>query len=182
MMKCSNCKKVICIVVTFALFLIGCSNGSSEKEVETNKDEKVVSSSMEAETTTETSNDNTNTYSTKQLYLEKLSDLEDSLNASLKEKYDSGITQQIVEAASEEFEKWDDMINEVWSELKGQLAEEDMDKLTEEQINWIKSRDEKSEAAANEVKGGTMEPLSRVTSLAISTKERCYELVNEYMK
>lgn len=167
MRKCPNCKRIICIVVTCALFLVGCSNGSSEKEVET---------------TTNSSNDNTNAYSTKQVYLEKLSNLEDNLNASLKEKYDSGITQQIVEAASEEFEKWDDMLNEVWSELKGQLPEEDMDKLTEEQVNWIKSKDEKSETAANEVKGGTMEPLSRVMSLAISTKERCYELVNEYMK
>lgn len=167
MMKCPNCKKIICIVATCALLLVGCSNESSEKEVET---------------TTNSSNDNTNAYSTKQVYLEKLSNLEDNLNSSLKERYDSGITQQMVEAASEEFEKWDDMLNEVWSELKEQLTEEDMNKLTEEQINWIKSRDEKSEAAANEVKGGTMEPLSRVMSLAISTKERCYELVNEYMK
>lgn len=182
MMKCPNCKKIICIVATCALFLVGCSNESSEKEVETNKDEKVISSSMEAETTTEPSNDNTKTYSTKQVYLEKLNSLEESLNASLKEKYDSGVTQQMVEAASEEFEKWDDMLNEVWSKLKGQLTEEDMNKLIEEQVNWIKSRDEKSEAAANEFKGGTMELLSRVTSLAINTKERCYELVNKYMK
>lgn len=74
------------------------------------------------------------------------------------------------------------MLNEIYSVLKEQLKEEEMDKLTEEELNWIKSIDEKSEAADDGVEDGTIAPLNRVMSLVTSTKSRCYELVNQYMK
>ena len=191
---------MICILGTCSLLLVGCSNGLSEKESETNKGETVVNPSGEIENGDESnkeqgsdssekieneidsSDDNSNTSSTKQIYLEKLNKLDEDLNKSLKEKYDSGITLQMVEAGSEEYSQWDNILNEIYSELKQQLTEKEMDKLTEEELNWIKIRDEKSEAAANEFKGGTMEPLNKVMSLITSTKERCYELVNQYMK
>ena len=195
-----NIRNMICILGTCSLLLVGCSNGLSEKESETNKGETVVNPSGEIENGDESnkeqgsdssekieneidsSDDNSNTSSTKQIYLEKLNKLDEDLNKSLKEKYDSGITLQMVEAGSEEYSQWDNILNEIYSELKQQLTEKEMDKLTEEELNWIKIRDEKSEAAANEFKGGTMEPLNKVMSLITSTKERCYELVNQYMK
>lgn len=189
-------KSIICIVGTCALFLGGCSNGVSEKEAQTNKEEKAITSSekienenrsdssekVENENKIDSSDDNTNTHPTKQIYLEKLSKLEANLETSLKEKYASPVTQDMIDAANEEFKQWDYMLNEAYAELEKQLSKEEMDKLTDEELNWIKSRDEKSEAAANEFKGGTMEPLNRVMSLAASTKERCFELVNKYMK
>lgn len=177
-------KSMLCIVGTCALFLVGCSNGLSEKEAQTNKEEKVVTSSekIENENRSDSSNDNNNTYLTKQIYLEKLNKLEADLKISLKEKYASSVTQDMIDAANEEFKQWDDMLNEAYAELEKQLSKEEMDKLRDEELNWIKTRDEKSEAAADANKGGTIAPLKRVTSLAASTKERCYELVNKYMK
>lgn len=190
-------KSMICILGTCSLFLVGCSNGASEKEKEANKEvnsqtkieksndksnkDEGVDTSKETESGVDSSNESANTYLTKQIYLEKLNKLEADLNISLEEKY-SGTTQQMIEAGYEEYKEWDNVLNEVYSELKKQLTEKEMDKLTEEELNWIKSRDEKSEAAANENKGGTIEPLNRVMSLVTSTKERCYELVNQYMK
>lgn len=193
-------RTIICILGTCSLFLVGCNNGISENEKESNKQGQVLTSqdkikdrddesnkdegvddSEETKNGTDLETDNIKSYSTKQMYLEKLNKLEDELKISLEEKY-AGTTIQMIEAGSEEYKEWDNILNEIYSELKQQLTKEDMDKLTEEELNWIKNRDEKSEAAANEVKGGTMEPLNKVVSLATSTKERCYELVNQYMK
>lgn len=175
-------KGMLCIVGMCTLFLVECSNDASKGEVQTNRQEEVVTSKEEIENIADESNDDTNKYSKKQTYLQKLNQLEVDLNTLLKEKYDSGVTQQMVEASSEEFKKWDDVLNEVYSELKIQLTKEEMNKLTEEQLNWIKSRDEKSEAADDGVEDGTIAPLNRVMSLVTSTKERCYELVNQYME
>ena len=57
-----------------------------------------------------------------------------------------------------------------------------MDALTEKQIQWIEYRDitDKNESLVFE--GGTMEGLQYTSTLANITKERCYELVNNYMK
>ncbi|WP_455539357.1 lysozyme inhibitor LprI family protein [Terrisporobacter sp.] len=54
--------------------------------------------------------------------------------------------------------------------------------MKSEEVVWIKHRDKKAENDASEYAGGTMEGLVYVGSLADSTKERCYELVNTYMK
>lgn len=193
-------RNMICILGICSLFLVGCSNGLSEKEVETNKGETVVNSpseienndesnkeqgvdpSEETENEIDSSSDNSNTSSTKQMYIEKLNELDTNLKISLEEKYASPKTQDMLDAANEEFSQWDYMLNEIYSTLEVQLSQEDMNNLRIEELNWINTRDLKSEAAANEFKGGTMEPLNRVMSLVTSTKERCYELVNQYMK
>ncbi|MDZ4907338.1 DUF1311 domain-containing protein, partial [Clostridium perfringens] len=87
----------------------------------------------------DSSKDNTNTYSTKQIYLEKLNKLEVNLETSLKEKYASPVTQDMIDAANEEFKQWDAMLNEAYAELEKQLSKEEIDKLRDEELNWIKS-------------------------------------------
>ena len=66
--------------------------------------------------------------------------------------------------------------------LRVQLSNSYMDALTEKQIQWIEYRDitDKNESLVFE--GGTMEGLQYTSTLANITKERCYELVNNYMK
>lgn len=49
-------------------------------------------------------------------------------------------------------------------------------------LNGLKVEIKKSEEARSEFAGGSIEPLMGVQSLLESTKTRCYELVNEYMK
>lgn len=56
-----------------------------------------------------------------------------------------------------------------------------MKKLQSEEIQWISSRDAKAKKASSEMKGGTMEPVIYTNSLADTTKNRCYELVEKYM-
>ena len=56
-----------------------------------------------------------------------------------------------------------------------------MKKLQSEEIQWISNRDAKAKEASSEMKGGTMEPVIYVNSLADTTKQRCYELVEKYM-
>lgn len=95
---------------------------------------------------------------------------------------DSGVMTDMKEAASKEHERWDKALNEIYQALKVQLPEADMAKLKEEQLSWIKERDKAAEEAAAKYKGGTMEGLEYAATLASVTKERCYKLVELYMK
>lgn len=189
-------KSILCIVSVSSLFLVGCSNVFNEIKEQSNNEDKTITflentgnnetdidkgqNAIESQEN-DSKNDNENN-TTKQIYLDKLNELEANLNISLKEEYDSGITLEMIEAASEEYEKWDEMLNEVYLKLAEQLSETEMNSLTEEELNWIKIRDEKSEAADDKFEGGSIAPFLRIDSLAKSTKERCYELVNNYMK
>lgn len=118
---------------------------------------------------------------TKEDYLAKLDAVEAGLS-DLQEQYDSGVTASMREAASEEYERWDKALNEIYAALKQQLPESEMAELKEKQLEWITYRDETAKKASLEFEGGTMEPLEYVAVLGSVTKDRCYELVNIYMK
>jgi len=57
-----------------------------------------------------------------------------------------------------------------------------MSSLREKQIKWIKYRDDKAKTDLLKFEGGTMESLECIMSLEETTKKRCYELVEVYMK
>lgn len=117
---------------------------------------------------------------TKQEYLEKLDAVDAGLGdlQSLRE----GSTASMIEAADEEYKRWDEALNQIYGELKEQLSESDMAKLKQEQLEWISTRDETAKEASLKFEGGTMQPLEYSSVLASVTKDRCYELVNSYMK
>ncbi len=123
-----------------------------------------------------------NNDSVKQAYLDKLNNLQAELSVELKDKYASPVTQDMLEAGNEEYGKWDDMLNEIYAELQEQLSEEEMDKLTEDELAWINVRDEKAAEEAKKVEDGSLEPVVKITCLVTSTRERCYELVNNYLE
>ncbi|WP_249901586.1 lysozyme inhibitor LprI family protein [Paenibacillus sp. PK3_47] len=118
---------------------------------------------------------------TQQQYLQKLDDIEAGLK-DLQPLYDEGITASMHEAAGEEYERWDTALNDIYSELKRQLPEDEMAELKEAQLDWIAYRDETAKTASLAYEGGTMEALEYTATLASVTKERCYELVQQYMK
>ena len=91
-------------------------------------------------------------------------------------------TKDMRDHANERYKQWDAALNEIYGVLKMQLSDSDMKNLQNEEIQWIKKRDAKAKEASSEMKGGTMEPVLYTGSLAKSTKERCYELVDKYMK
>lgn len=85
-------------------------------------------------------------------------------------------------AAVQENERWDKALNEIYQVLKQQLPQAEMSKLKEEQRNWITLRDETAAKAAAKYEGGTAEGLEYAATLAGVTRDRCYKLVELYMK
>jgi uncharacterized protein YecT (DUF1311 family) len=49
----------------------------------------------------------------------------------------AGNTIEMKSAASQEYERWDKALNEIYGVLKQQLSVDDMSKLKAEEINWI---------------------------------------------
>lgn len=114
----------------------------------------------------------------KEEYLKKLNDMEESDRHS-----ESGTTiSELEEQEAERYKKWDVELNEIYEVLKEQLSTEQMDKLKDEQRNWIKHRDEAAKESSLKYKGGSTESLEYVATQASLTRERCYELVAKYMK
>lgn len=119
--------------------------------------------------------------SLKEKYLAKLAEVEKSVK-EFDEIFDQGIQVEMTAAEGEIFSKWDMLLNEIYADLKKTLPPNDMSKLREEQHDWLEYRDEKAKEAALQYKGGSMETLQYVSTQAQLTKERCYELVELYMK
>ncbi|MCM3164784.1 lysozyme inhibitor LprI family protein [Metabacillus litoralis] len=116
----------------------------------------------------------------KQKYLDKLSSIE---KAATEIRNDNdGSTFGMRKSQEEILEKWDQALNEIYQVLEKQLPADEMEELRQEQRKWITLRDETAEKDASQFEGGTMEPLEYTASLAGTTKERCFELVENYMK
>ena len=121
-------------------------------------------------------------HSYKNEYINKLNLIEESMS-DLDYLYESGVTIDLVEAEGIRIKRWDDMLNEIYALLKVQLTEREMKELKNKQLNWIKYRDKTADNEAYaESGGGSLYNVVYNGSLARLTKERCYELVNIYMK
>lgn len=115
------------------------------------------------------------------VYYQKLDRIERG-NADLDAVYENGTTVEIREAETERYKRWDDALNEIYGVLKNELPAAEMAQLRQEQREWIAFRDEAAEEAASQFEGGTWESVQFVSSQANLTKERCYQLVDLYMK
>ncbi|MGL5755426.1 MAG: lysozyme inhibitor LprI family protein [Paraclostridium sp.] len=120
-------------------------------------------------------------HSYKDEYINKLNSTEDGMS-DLDYLYENGTTGEMVEAEGTKLKRWDNMLNEIYSLLKTQLTESEMNELKSKQRSWIEYRDKTAENEASENIGGTLYNVVYNGSLARLTKERCYELVNTYMK
>lgn len=113
-------------------------------------------------------------------YINKLNSVEEGMS-DLEYLYENGVTAEMNEAEATKFARWDDMLNEIYSLLKTQLSESEIKELKNKQISWIEYRDKTADRESNEC-GGSMAGVQYNTTLGRVTKERCYELVNTYMK
>jgi uncharacterized protein YecT (DUF1311 family) len=118
--------------------------------------------------------------SKKDEYIQKLNNIEKGL-ADLKHLYD-GPTSDMIQAALETHKRWDNALNDIYGVLNKQLSANEMSLLKDKQVKWIKYRDDTAKTDSLQFKGGTLEPLEYRMSLAVTTKKRCYELVEVYMK
>lgn len=114
-------------------------------------------------------------------YFQKLHQIEASLS-DLEYLTKDGVTSELIEAESERYERWDDALNEIYGVLKIQLSESEMNALREKQRSWIAYRDRTAIAEGAKFAGGSAEPLAYIGTMATLTEERCYELVEEYMR
>ncbi|MFD1706081.1 lysozyme inhibitor LprI family protein [Siminovitchia sediminis] len=115
-------------------------------------------------------------------FLEKLQNIQKELDA-LPEKKDSdkGITNAMKNYYGISYEKYDQALNDIYDFLQKELSPEKMNELKYKQINWIEEKENKANEERKNYEGGTFENVAYYISLYESTKERCYELVNEYM-
>ncbi len=94
---------------------------------------------------------------------------------------DKGVTNAMKSYYGVSYEKYDDALNEIYALLKKELSTEVMSELKAEQLKWIEQKEEKAEKERLKYEGGTFENVAWYISLYESTKDRCYELVNQYM-
>ncbi|MGH4052003.1 MAG: lysozyme inhibitor LprI family protein [Clostridium sp.] len=81
--------------------------------------------------------------------------------------------------AFQSYGKWDKSLNEIYNVLEQQLSSNDMEKLKNEESNWIAQKEAIAQRDSEDMRGGTGEDYLRYTSLAKSTQERCYQLVEK---
>ncbi|OHX49923.1 lysozyme inhibitor LprI family protein [Cytobacillus pseudoceanisediminis] len=116
----------------------------------------------------------------KDKYIENLNDIEQA--AAEIRNTDDDTTIGMTKSEEEILKKWDQALNEIYQVLEKQLPKSEMEKLRGEQRKWIAYRDETAKEAAKKYEGGTLESLEYIASQAGTTKDRCYELVEGYMK
>ncbi|WP_010677780.1 lysozyme inhibitor LprI family protein [Bacillus timonensis] len=151
---------------------------SDKVEVSQNTNEENTSDSTVDSEAPDTSVDEASENSElKNQYLNDLNTLEQEIES----KPDGETQIEMEEIAAETYKVWDDELNKIWKELEKQLPKEKMDKLREDQRQWIKVKYEKASEEASEYEGGSMESLVEIRTQAQVTKERCYELVDLYM-
>ncbi|MDM5228364.1 DUF1311 domain-containing protein [Cytobacillus sp. NJ13] len=125
------------------------------------------------------SNDIDKNIGIKEIYMEKLNDIEKAAT-EIRQK-DDDTTLGMTKSEEVILAKWDQILNEIYQVLEKQLSTTEMEKLRVEQRKWIAYRDDTAKEAAKKYEGGTMESLEYIASQTGTTKERSYDLVESYM-
>lgn len=74
----------------------------------------------------------------------------------------------------------DELLNDMWEELKVTLDEKAKNDLLAEQRDWIADKEEQVKEAAAVFEGGSMAPFAGDRKAAELTKERVYELAGYF--
>ncbi|OIU71664.1 lysozyme inhibitor LprI family protein [Rossellomorea aquimaris] len=155
------------------------SADSTSPSDENEKDTSTENSSTE----TSEQNDRDTKADGKQAYTEKLDNIQKELDAlPYKKDSDKGVTNAMKDYYGVAYEKYDEALNEIYALLKKELSPEVMADLKSQQVKWINEKEEKAEKERLKYEGGTFENVAWYISLYESTKDRCYELVEEYMR
>ncbi|ADU29526.1 lysozyme inhibitor LprI family protein [Evansella cellulosilytica] len=149
-------------------------NNDTESNETNNKEDTATSSNLPDDPS-----HNITEVNMKEKYMNKLDDTRKETEEL--EAVDSS-TYALKEVENTRWDIWDQLLNEIYGVIQEQLTVEEMDQLREKQRSWIKYRDDRALEASEIYKGGTQEHLEYVSVLANLTEERCYELVEGYMK
>lgn len=137
--------------------------------------EEVASSDNEEDSSAETA------ASLKEEFLQKVNDAKNEVDEMRANPIDD-TTIAMKKVEGDAFDIWDGLLNEIYEVLEKQLPAEKMEQLREEQREWIDNRDQTAKEASLKYEGGTTEQLEYVKVENDLTEERCFELVENYMK
>ncbi len=115
--------------------------------------------------------------------LEELKERLDDIDATIKKMENStaaNTTDGMRDAAAYKYRLWDTELNQIYQSIMNVLSDKDADELQVRERRWIHKRDEAAKNASKKYKGGSMESVEYTSSLAQSTKERAYELLELY--
>lgn len=186
--------KFLVVILTIILgILVACGNQSddqnenqstnnatpgnaSDSEKAANSNDQVKESDQSSKKGNDV--DSSNETSKKEEYLKKL----DALDKEIEGMSTDGTQLEMLKVETDIFNRWDTTLNEIYGVLKEQLSTSEMDKLKEEQRNWIVKRDESAKKESLQFEGGSMESLTFVATQAKITRDRCYELVDDYLQ
>ncbi|MFB7159368.1 lysozyme inhibitor LprI family protein [Lysinibacillus sp. NPDC056232] len=133
------------------------------------------------QTTIEEKQEKVTNGSQKDEYIQKLDSIDVGL-ADLEHLYTNKDNTEILKAEKETYKRWDNILNEIYALLKQQLSSGDMESLKGVQIKWIKDKESSAKNAASKYADDEMKEITKYKIEAQYTKERCYELVKNYMK
>ena len=156
------------------------SNSKESKEASnySNKDESKSTSKKED------SKDESSLAKAKSEYLQKMKKI-DSESEKLDKEYDSnrGSTQAGMNGISGEQAKlYDDELNEIYDYLKQNLSKEKSKELEKSEMAWIKEKESNIAEIKKQYEGGSITPLMVNSEVTKESKERCYYLIDNYMK
>ncbi|MGG0741109.1 lysozyme inhibitor LprI family protein [Niallia taxi] len=191
----------VMVPIAALLLLAACNNSATESSTSANNEPEnnsISQNEMQENTNTESaeaaSTNNTNTtesekdsganddkVSQKEEYLTKLNAKKKEMD-ELRNNPEDDSTYAMKKVEGERYKAWDDLLNEIYGVLQKQLSSEELEQLKQEQREWIENRDSRAKEASLKYEGGTMEQLEYVAVLADLTEERCFALVEGYMK
>ena len=132
----------------------------------------------------ENSKDESSLAKAKSEYLQKMKKI-DSESEKLDKEYDSnrGSTQAGMNGISGEQAKlYDNELNEIYDYLKQNLSKEKAKELEKSEMAWIKEKESNIAEIKKQYEGGSVTPLMVNSEVAKESKERCYYLIDNYMK
>lgn len=132
----------------------------------------------------ENSKDESSLAKAKSEYLQKMKKI-DSESEKLDKEYDSnrGSTQAGMNGISGEQAKlYDAELNEIYDYLKQNLSKEKSKELEKSEMAWIKEKESNIAEIKKQYEGGSVTPLMVNSEVAKESKERCYYLIDNYMK
>ncbi|SDO36678.1 lysozyme inhibitor LprI family protein [Alkalicoccus daliensis] len=114
--------------------------------------------------------------SSKNEYLQKGNNLTEKINNEAKELFEQDTQLGFY---GQYYQDWDDLLNEVWGELKTNMPESEFETLKQEQIEWIQMKEQNF---AERPKEPASERASGMDYLAFETKDRTYYLIENHLK
>lgn len=140
----------------------------------------------------QTSSNNMNTTQTQQQQQNNMYQIYSNRASTIVSRYDNpaasidGTTQgsedKMINAENARYAQWDALLNDIYGTLKTNLSASDFNSLRNYQRQWISDRDATADQASIDAESmdSYTPKVSHAMALAESTKERCYELLNDY--